>query len=69
MIFIVAVWIRYFLHYSGHGGQVADLDGDETDGMDNCIFPLDHQQNGVIIDDVRSQRLGYPFLYFFWMFY
>ncbi|GJJ68521.1 metacaspase-1 [Entomortierella parvispora] len=41
----------YFLHYSGHGGQVEDLDGDETDGMDNCIFPLDHQQSGVIIDD------------------
>ena len=46
--------IRYFLHYSGHGGQVVDLDGDETDGMDNCIFPLDHAQTGVIIDDVRS---------------
>ncbi|KAI7818186.1 peptidase C14 [Gamsiella multidivaricata] len=41
----------YFLHYSGHGGQVVDIDGDETDGMDNCIFPLDHAENGVIIDD------------------
>ncbi|KAF9381195.1 Ca(2+)-dependent cysteine protease [Podila verticillata] len=41
----------YFLHYSGHGGQVRDLDGDETDGLDNCIFPVDHAENGVIIDD------------------
>ncbi|KAG0211108.1 Ca(2+)-dependent cysteine protease [Mortierella sp. GBA30] len=41
----------YFLHYSGHGGQVVDLDGDETNGMDNCIFPLDHKEKGVIIDD------------------
>ncbi|KAF9565800.1 Ca(2+)-dependent cysteine protease [Mortierella alpina] len=41
----------YFLHYSGHGGQVEDLDGDETYGMDNCIFPLDHREKGVIIDD------------------
>ncbi|KAF9355580.1 Ca(2+)-dependent cysteine protease [Mortierella sp. AD094] len=41
----------YFLHYSGHGGQVVDLDGDETDGMDNCIFPLDHAEKGVIVDD------------------
>ncbi|KAG0315523.1 Ca(2+)-dependent cysteine protease [Dissophora globulifera] len=41
----------YFLHYSGHGGQVVDLDGDETEGMDNCIFPLDHLENGVIVDD------------------
>ncbi|KAF9927324.1 Ca(2+)-dependent cysteine protease [Linnemannia zychae] len=41
----------YFLHYSGHGGQVNDLDGDETEGFDNCIFPLDHMENGVITDD------------------
>ncbi|KAF9903419.1 Ca(2+)-dependent cysteine protease [Linnemannia zychae] len=41
----------YFLHYSGHGGQVNDLDGDETEGRDNCIFPLDHAENGVITDD------------------
>ncbi|KAI8596422.1 caspase domain-containing protein [Dissophora ornata] len=41
----------YFLHYSGHGGQVPDRDGDETDGMDDCIFPMDHEENGVIIDD------------------
>ncbi|KAF9408710.1 Ca(2+)-dependent cysteine protease [Podila epigama] len=47
----------YFLHFSGHGGQVRDLDGDETRpdantvGQDNCIFPLDHAEKGVIIDD------------------
>ncbi|KAF9901663.1 Ca(2+)-dependent cysteine protease [Linnemannia zychae] len=41
----------YFLHYSGHGGQVEDLDGDETDGFDSCIYPLDHAKNGVITDD------------------
>lgn len=47
------VVVRYFLHYSGHGGQIQDLDGDETAGFDNCIFPLDHQETGVITDDVR----------------
>ncbi|KAF9279050.1 Ca(2+)-dependent cysteine protease [Linnemannia elongata] len=41
----------YFLHYSGHGSQVEDLDGDETDGFDNCICPLDHAKSGVITDD------------------
>ncbi|KAG9323680.1 hypothetical protein KVV02_002976 [Mortierella alpina] len=41
----------YFLHYSGHGGQIEDYDGDETNGMDNCIFPLDHREKGVIVDD------------------
>ncbi|ORZ28783.1 peptidase C14, caspase domain-containing protein [Lobosporangium transversale] len=40
-----------FLHYSGHGGQVLDLDDDEVGDYDNCIFPLDHKENGVIIDD------------------
>lgn len=23
-----------FIHYSGHGGQTKDLDGDEPDGLD-----------------------------------
>jgi hypothetical protein len=27
--------------YSGHGGQVPDDDGDEIDGKDECLFPLD----------------------------
>ncbi|KAF9205291.1 Ca(2+)-dependent cysteine protease [Haplosporangium sp. Z 27] len=47
----------YFLHYSGHGGLVRDLDGDETDGKDDCIFPLDHVENGVIIDDELHELL------------
>ncbi|KAI8357217.1 caspase domain-containing protein [Mortierella sp. GBAus27b] len=41
----------YFFHYSGHGGQTLDLDGDETDGKDSCLFPLDYVEKGVIIDD------------------
>lgn len=36
-----------FLYYSGHGGQVPNLDGDEEDGMDEtwCLY------NGQLIDD------------------
>ena len=30
-----------FLHYSGHGGQKRDLDGDEDDGMDETLCPCD----------------------------
>lgn len=41
-----------FFHYSGHGGEEKDLDGDEVDGMDECIYPVDFQQSGSIIDDV-----------------
>jgi len=28
-------------HYSGHGGYVKDLNGDETNGRDELIYPLD----------------------------
>ncbi|KAJ7477357.1 caspase domain-containing protein [Mycena latifolia] len=40
-----------FFHYSGHGGQTPDLDGDEVDGYDDVIFPLDFQHAGHILDD------------------
>lgn len=37
----------YFVYYSGHGGQVPDLDRDEDDGEDEtwCLY------NGQLIDD------------------
>ncbi|CAK5266967.1 unnamed protein product [Mycena citricolor] len=41
-----------FFHYSGHGGQTKDLDGDEVDGYDEVISPMDFQQAGQIVDDV-----------------
>ncbi|RHZ84486.1 hypothetical protein Glove_81g36 [Diversispora epigaea] len=41
----------FFFHYSGHGGQEKDLDGDEDDGYDETIMPLDFQTQGQIIDD------------------
>ncbi|KAK4160173.1 putative metacaspase [Cladorrhinum sp. PSN259] len=40
-----------FLHFSGHGGQTADTDGDEEDGHDEVIYPVDFKQNGHIVDD------------------
>lgn len=36
---------------SGHGGQTKDLDGDEDDGNDEVIYPLDFKQAGHIVDD------------------
>ncbi|KAH9469020.1 hypothetical protein Pst134EA_009542 [Puccinia striiformis f. sp. tritici] len=39
------------LFYGGHGGQTEDLDGDEDDGFDEVIYPLDHKQAGHIVDD------------------
>ncbi|KAF7974172.1 hypothetical protein HWV62_13301 [Athelia sp. TMB] len=36
---------------SGHGGQTRDLDGDEIDGYDEVIFPVDYLTAGHIVDD------------------
>ena len=38
-------------HYSGHGSQVEDLNGDEEDGMDETICPIDYADPRVIIID------------------
>ena len=40
-----------FFHYSGHGGQTPDLDGDEEDGYDEVIYPVDFRTEGHIVDD------------------
>lgn len=40
-----------FLHYSGHGSQQKDKSGDEQDGKDECICPIDMDTNGMIVDD------------------
>ncbi|KAF9491634.1 hypothetical protein BDN71DRAFT_1484120 [Pleurotus eryngii] len=42
-----------FFHYSGHGGQTPDLDGDEIDGFDEVIFPMDYKEKGHVTDDVK----------------
>ncbi|KAG6001210.1 hypothetical protein E4U54_001139 [Claviceps lovelessii] len=49
-----------FFHYSGHGGQTEDLDGDEDDGYDEVIYPVDHRQAGHIVDDEIHFRLVRP---------
>lgn len=40
-----------FVHYSGHGGKVKDDNGDEADGYDETLIPLDFQSAGQIRDD------------------
>lgn len=39
------------MHYSGHGGSVRDTDGDEEDGMDETLCPVDYASAGQIVDD------------------
>ncbi|KAJ4421498.1 Ca(2+)-dependent cysteine protease [Neurospora sp. IMI 360204] len=49
-----------FFHYSGHGGQTKDLDGDEEDGYDEVIYPVDFRQVGHITDDEMHRIMVTP---------
>jgi len=40
-----------FLHYSGHGTKLRDESGDEDDGYDEALVPLDYQDSGMLLDD------------------
>jgi metacaspase-1 len=46
-----------FLHYSGHGGQVPDPDGDRASGFDDTIVPVDFERNGQISSDTLHRHL------------
>lgn len=45
---------KLFFHYSGHGLQVWDMDGDEIDNKDEAIFT----HHGVVTDDRISEVLS-----------
>lgn len=49
-----------FFHYSGHGGQTPDLDGDEDDGYDEVIYPVDYRQTSHIVDDEMHRIMVMP---------
>jgi hypothetical protein len=46
-----------FLHYSGHGGQVPDPDGDREGGFDDTIVPVDFEQKGQLTSDTLHRHL------------
>lgn len=50
---------RAWIHFSGHGCGIRDYDGDEKDGRDECILPVDYQNCGVIHDDYIKHILRY----------
>lgn len=41
------IWI----HYSGHGSQIQDTNGDEKGSLDSILVPCDYQTKGFILDD------------------
>ena len=49
-----------FFHYSGHGGSTQDKNGDEEDGNDEVIYPIDYKEAGHILDDEMHTILVNP---------
>mmetsp|Transcript_4038 Transcript_4038/g.5802 ORF Transcript_4038/g.5802 Transcript_4038/m.5802 type:complete len:318 (-) Transcript_4038:207-1160(-) len=46
-----------FCHYSGHGGKLKDDNGDEADGYDETLVPVDYKTAGQIRDDLLYKNL------------
>lgn len=45
-----------YIHFSGHGSQVKDFEGDEEDGMDETIVPYDGRTGGI--RDITDDEIG-----------
>lgn len=51
---------KVYIHFSGHGVSVSDNDGDEQDGFDETIAPVDYEASGLIRDDDIMRNLVLP---------
>ncbi|XP_076888263.1 metacaspase-3-like [Bidens hawaiensis] len=47
-------------YYAGHGSRVPDASGDEIDGVDEAICPVDYSKSGKILDDEVNEILVEP---------
>ena len=47
-------------YYAGHGCQVPDEDGDEVDGYDEALCPVDYKAVGMILDDEINATIVAP---------
>ncbi|CAI9279288.1 unnamed protein product [Lactuca saligna] len=47
-------------HFSGHGSRQRNLNGDELDGYDETLCPLDFETEGMIIDDEINATIVRP---------
>lgn len=45
------------IHYSGHGSQMTDREGDEADGLDETIVPYDSGRNGYPNKDITDDEI------------
>ncbi|KAF1936947.1 peptidase C14 [Clathrospora elynae] len=46
-----------FLHYSGHGGQIRDIDGNRSTGLDDSIVPVDFESRGQLSSTLLHEHL------------
>jgi hypothetical protein len=46
-----------FLHYSGHGGQIKDVDGNRSTGIDDTIVPVDFETRGQVSSTLLHEHL------------
>lgn len=47
-------------HYSGHGSQQRNYSGEEVDGHDETLCPLDFETQGMIVDDEINAAIVRP---------
>ncbi|XP_052178135.1 metacaspase-1-like [Diospyros lotus] len=47
-------------HFSGHGSQQRNYTGDEIDGYDETLCPLDFETQGMIVDDEINATIVKP---------
>lgn len=48
-------------HYSGHGSnQEQNYTGEEIDGFDETLCPIDHETNGMIVDNEINETIVRP---------
>jgi hypothetical protein len=45
------------LFYAGHGASIEDENGDESDGKDEALCPVDYEENGMIPDDFLNDHI------------
>ncbi|GAB2224327.1 hypothetical protein Droror1_Dr00005081 [Drosera rotundifolia] len=49
-------------HYSGHGSRQRNYNGEEVDGYDETLCPLDFETQGMILDDEINVALVRPLI-------
>jgi metacaspase-1 len=47
-----------YFHYSGHGSELPDQDGDELDGLDECLVPSDYVSRQDGSGNLRDDTLA-----------